>query len=155
MRQLFYFMVFALLCCCCKQVNKSEKPTPFYDQEKMVSIITDMYLMEGSMSTNRKSFLETSIRPDSFLYKKYRIDSIGYVQNFNYYSDRVEEYEEILNLVEKRLKNIQKDINKIENEPATIEGIKSKNDSILIDSMLQKQLKRPRNPLLIDKSPSS
>jgi hypothetical protein len=76
------------------------------------------------------------------------------VQNFNYYSDHIEEYEEILNLVERRLEGIKEKVNAIETEPAKIENIKAVNDSVTKDSTLQQQLKRPRNPLIKDKTPA-
>jgi len=151
MRYIVLFLTFILFGTACTEVRRSEKPDPFYDQEKMVEIITDMYLMEGSMSTNRKSFLETSIRPDSFLYKKHRMDSIGYVRNFNYYTDRIDEYEEILNLVEARLDKMKAHIDQKEVEQSILKPDIVAKDSILIDSIAKGLKKLPKTLLLKDK----
>lgn len=145
MRFIACFILVIGLLTSCAEVKKSEKPDNFYDQEKMVRITTDMYLMEGVLSTNRKAFLKTAVRPDSFLFKKYRTDSITYAQNFNYYIDRIDEYAIILDKVSERLTAIQKGMNKEELERSLNKNITPKEDSIVLDSVNKKQLRIPKN----------
>ncbi|GAL00098.1 MULTISPECIES: DUF4296 domain-containing protein [Nonlabens] len=87
----------------CSGINKSPKPDPFFDTEKMASIMTDVYLIEGSMTSNRKSFVDLGIIPDQYVYQKHGIDSISFKNNFNYYADRVEDFIEVLDLVDEKL----------------------------------------------------
>jgi hypothetical protein len=145
MRFIACFILVVGLLTSCTNVKKSEKPDNFYDQEKMVRITTDMYLLEGVMSTNRRSFLKTAVRPDSFLFKKYRTDSLTYAQNFNYYIDRIDEYEVILEKVSERLISIQKGMNKEELEQSLNKNLILKEDSIVLDTVNKKQLRVPKS----------
>jgi hypothetical protein len=145
MRFLKGILLVVLCCLSCTEVNRSPKPEPFYDQGKMVDIMTDMYLMEGVLSLNRKAFLKASVRPDSFLFKKYKMDSLSYAKNFNYYIDRVDEYQEILEQVSVRLDTIKSTINKEELERSLSTQLLVKEDSIVIDTVNKKQLRIPRN----------
>jgi hypothetical protein len=138
-----------MVCSSCTQVKKTEKPDPFYDQGKMVDIMTDMYLMEGVMSSNRKAFLKLAVRPDSFLYKKYTIDSLSYENNFYYYMDRIEKYEVILDQVQLRLEGIKDEFNKVDLEKSISEQESSQNDTIINDTINKKQkrvLKKSLSP---------
>ncbi|KEZ92755.1 DUF4296 domain-containing protein [Nonlabens ulvanivorans] len=87
----------------CSGIERTPKPDPFFDTEKMASIMTDVYLIEGSMTSNRKSFVDLGIIPDQYVYQKHGIDSISFKNNFNYYADRVEDFIEVLDLVDKKL----------------------------------------------------
>ncbi|MGB5982799.1 MAG: DUF4296 domain-containing protein [Nonlabens sp.] len=94
----------------CENVEKSPKPDPFFDQDKMSDILTDMYLIEGAQSSNRLAFLNTAIRPDSFLYNKYEMDSLIYQKNFHYYVDHADLYVQLLEQTEKKLVNIKEKV---------------------------------------------
>ncbi|WOI22058.1 DUF4296 domain-containing protein [Nonlabens ulvanivorans] len=87
----------------CSGIERTPKPDPFFDTEKMASIMTDVYLIEGSMTSNRKSFVDLGIIPDQYVYQKHGIDSISFKNNFNYYADRVEDFIEVLDLVDEKL----------------------------------------------------
>lgn len=94
----------------CSDVKYLDKPDPFYGDEKMAEMLTDLYLMESSMSTNRKAFTDLSTVPKEFIYTKYDTDSISFQQNFYYYSDRVKKYQNVMLLVEERMKVIKDSI---------------------------------------------
>lgn len=145
MRLVRFFILVSVFFTSCTHVEKSNEPENLYGQEKMVRITTDMYLMEGVLSTNRKAFLKTAIRPDSFLFKKYRTDSLTYAANFNYYIDRIEEYDIILEKVNERLLAIQKNMDKDKLEQELNKNILVREDSIILDTVNKKQLRVPKN----------
>ncbi|EAS20371.1 hypothetical protein BBFL7_01256 [Flavobacteria bacterium BBFL7] len=116
----------------CSGIERTPKPDPFFDTEKMASIMTDVYLIEGSMTSNRKSFVDLGVVPDQYIYSKHGIDSISFKNNFNYYADRVEEYIEVLELVEKRLLVVK--------DSVTLRQSNSKKDIQKIDSISKSKI---------------
>tara|TARA_R110002012_G_scaffold53046_1_gene136358 strand:+ start:1771 stop:2190 length:420 start_codon:yes stop_codon:yes gene_type:complete len=120
----------------CSGIQKSPKPDPFFDTEKMASIMTDVYLIEGSMTSNRKSFVDLGIIPDQYVYQKHGIDSISYKNNFNYYADRVEDFIEVLDLVDVKLLVIKDSVtarqNNVNKDVSQLDSIsKNKIDKVL------------------------
>lgn len=91
----------------CSHVEKSPEPENLFDHEKMAAIITDLYIVEGAISSNRKSYIEKGVQPSSYLYEKYAMDSISFEENLNYYTDRVKEYVVIIEKVQGNLKVLQ------------------------------------------------
>ncbi|GAK92022.1 hypothetical protein JCM19298_2510 [Nonlabens ulvanivorans] len=102
----------------------------------MASIMTDVYLIEGSMTSNRKSFVDLGIIPDQYVYQKHGIDSISYKKNFNYYADRVEDFIEVLDLVDVKLLVIKDSVtarqNNVNKDVPQLDSIsKNKIDKVL------------------------
>ena len=92
----------------CTEIEKTPRPDNFYGDDKMADIMTDLYLMESSMTTNRRNFTDLKMLPNDYIYKKYGTDSVTFKENLYYYSDRHIEYKELMVMVEERL-NILKD----------------------------------------------
>lgn len=118
----------------CTGIKRAPQPDPFFDKEKMASIMTDVYLVEGSMTANRNSFIDLGLVPNDYIYKKHGIDSISFKHNFNYYSDRLEEFIEVLDIVDEKLLVIKDSINKRQE--------KSKPKEVQIDSATAYKLRQ-------------
>jgi len=73
----------------------------------MAAIITDLYIIEGAISSNRTAYIEKGVQPSSYLFEKYTMDSISFQENLNYYTDRVEDYVLIMQKVQNNLKVLQ------------------------------------------------
>lgn len=95
----------------CSGVQRTPQPDPFFDKEKMASVMTDVYLVEGAMTANRSSFINLGLVPNAYIYNKHGIDSISFKNNFNYYSDRLEEFIEVLDIVDENLMIVRDSIN--------------------------------------------
>ncbi|WP_405378922.1 DUF4296 domain-containing protein [Nonlabens sp. Asnod3-A02] len=91
----------------CSNVETSAKPDNLFDQDKMAAIITDLYIVEGAISSNRTAYIEKGVQPSSYLFEKYTMDSISFQENLNYYTDRVEDYVLIMQKVQDNLKVLQ------------------------------------------------
>jgi len=102
MKQFVFFIVFIILTAC-SDIKHLDKPGDFYGDDKMADILTDLYLMEATMTTNREAFTKLQVLPSDFIYNKYETDSTAFKENLNYYSDRVKEYQELMVLVEQRM----------------------------------------------------
>ncbi|WP_292890069.1 DUF4296 domain-containing protein [Nonlabens sp.] len=104
-------VLFAIFTSSCSNVEKSPPPENLFSKDKMAALITDLYLIEGAISSNKTAYLKTGVQPSSFLYEKYHMDSIAFQDNLNYYTDRVEEYLLIMDKVQENFKSLQDTLN--------------------------------------------
>ncbi|AZQ42892.1 DUF4296 domain-containing protein [Nonlabens ponticola] len=100
-------ILFIFLTTSCTDIQTAEKPDDFYGDQKMADILTDLYLIDGSMSNNRSAFTKLKTLPTDYIYDKYNTDSVTYRENFLYYADRVEEYQQVLEIVEQNLEVVK------------------------------------------------
>jgi hypothetical protein len=104
-------VILVLFTISCSDVEKSPPPENLFSKDKMAALITDLYLVEGSISSNKGAYLKTGVQPSSYLYEKYDMDSITFQENLNYYTDRVEEYLLIMDEVQENFKSLQDSLN--------------------------------------------
>lgn len=78
---------FALFGSC--QNTPIEKPDNLIDQDKMVDIMFDINVLEA-MKSQTTLVLETNkINPNTYIYKKYNIDSLQFANSDKYYASDV------------------------------------------------------------------
>ncbi|BAO55156.1 hypothetical protein NMS_1147 [Nonlabens marinus S1-08] len=85
-----------------------DRPEDFYGDDKMADILTDLYLMEAAMTTDRGMFTDLKVLPNEYIYKKYDTDSLTFKENLFYYSDNVEDYQVLMEKVKEKM-NVIKD----------------------------------------------
>jgi hypothetical protein len=82
-----------------------EKPDNLIDQDKMVDIMFDINVLEA-MKSQTTLVLETNkINPNTYIYKKYNIDSLQFANSDKYYASDVKKYKEIFDAVNKRIED--------------------------------------------------
>lgn len=104
----------------CTVKNEIQKPEKFIEKEMMEKILYDLALLQALKGYSPQELKKNSINPKSYIYQKYKIDSIQFIENNKYYSYDIEEYklmyDHILNRLEKEKKiiddQIRKDFNK-------------------------------------------
>ncbi|GAL72724.1 DUF4296 domain-containing protein [Jejuia pallidilutea] len=93
----------------CYQYNKPEKPKNLIPKEQMVNILLDLKLI-GAVTGRDKEVLDSAkVVPESYVYKKYNIDSAQFANSNAYYTYYMKEYAEIYEKVKdslSKLKNI-------------------------------------------------
>jgi hypothetical protein len=99
-----FFIIFTFSC---SNVKKSSKPENLFSKDKMANLLTDLYIIEGAISSNKNAYIQSGVQPSSYIYNKYDMDSLTFKENFNYYTDRVEDYLSIINQVQDNLKSLQ------------------------------------------------
>lgn len=125
--------ILVVLITSCSQVRYTPKPDPFLDKDKMAAVLTDIYLIEGVLTTNQTAFFNTKTLPHKFVYKKHKIDSVIFQKNFAYYADRPEDYEEILVITNERLAQQRKNLEEL----IEIEKEKTKTTPVVADSLIE------------------
>lgn len=105
--------------CNSNRIETPKKPKNLIKKQDMVNILYDMSILTASKGVNRKLLEENGVLPEDFVYEKYGIDSMQFVLSNEYYSYRLETYEDIYNQVKSRLnedKKILDSLNNIEAE---------------------------------------
>ncbi len=102
MRKYFTLVLCLLFFASCNE-NAIEKPDNLIDEDKMVNIIYDLTLLEAARVNNSASLRDMNIEPDEYVYKKYKIDSLQFVNSDRYYASDIKGYSKIYDRVTKRL----------------------------------------------------
>jgi hypothetical protein len=106
---LFCFVLFGSC-----QNGPIEKPDNLIDQDKMVDIMFDITVLEA-MKSQTALVLETNkINPNTYIYKKYYIDSLQFANSDKYYASNVNKYKEIFDAVNKKIED-QMELSKKQN----------------------------------------
>ena len=103
MKKIIVALCFAttLISCQNSAIEKPEKPI---DEDVMVDILYDLSLMEAIKSQNLADS-DNTINSSQYIYKKYKIDSIQFVQNNKFYASDVDNYKKMFEKVKARLEN--------------------------------------------------
>ncbi len=130
MRNVIFTVLFMLLFSCVEKLV--EKPDNLIPKEKMVNILNDMAILNAAKSTDITILRNHGIEAMEYIYSKYEIDSVQFVESDFYYASLPQEYEAIYIEVEA----------KIEKEKERIEEVKKVNDSV--NRMKQEAIKKKR-----------
>lgn len=108
------FLLFAILISC--QKPAVSKPDNLIDEEVMVDIMYDVSVLEAMKSQKAFVLEANKINPNTYIYKKYKIDSLQFANSDKFYASDIKKYKEIFDKVNKRMEE-------------KIEGLKKANTS--------------------------
>ncbi|TDD99276.1 DUF4296 domain-containing protein [Flavobacterium cellulosilyticum] len=95
------FVFCAILMSCNKEIIKT--PDNLIEQDKMVDIMYDLSLL-SAMKIQYSSMPDTeAINSNEYIYKKYKIDSLQFVQSNIYYASDTKEYQKMILEIKTRL----------------------------------------------------
>ncbi|GAA4269249.1 DUF4296 domain-containing protein [Hyunsoonleella aestuarii] len=97
------FIVFIVLASC-YELKGPEKPENLLSKEEMVNILIDIRLLTSSTGSNRAVLENNKIVPETYVYKKHKIDSIQFASSSDYYAFYIDDYDEIYKKVRDSLK---------------------------------------------------
>ena len=107
MKKILSIVVFLLFLISCGK-SVVEKPDNLIGKDKMVDIIYDLSLLDA-LKSQRPIYLEqNNINPRKYIYDKYKIDSLQFVNSNKYYASDFAEYKNIYDKVQKRLEDTKK-----------------------------------------------
>lgn len=102
MKNYISILVLFIGCVACNQ-NVAEKPEKLLTEDQMVDIIYDLALLEGMRSADPESIKSRGIDPTTYVFRKYKIDSLQLAQNERYYAADVDAYAKVYERVGKRI----------------------------------------------------
>jgi hypothetical protein len=108
-KQISYVLFLLLLVSCGGEGKKRvKKPDNLIPKDKMVNIIYDMSLLSAAKGINRKLMEKQGVHPEQYIYKKYDIDSLQFVQSNEYYAFDLKAYDDIYKQVKIKLNKEKK-----------------------------------------------
>ncbi len=102
MKKLIIITVLFSTALSCKN-DAVKKPANLIEKDKMMDIIYDIALLEAIKSDPQFDMEKRQINPKTYIFKKYKIDSLQYVKSNKYYAADVEEYAKMYQKVIKRI----------------------------------------------------
>lgn len=81
----------------------AKKPDNLIEREKMVDIIYDLSILEAAKSQKPIILEQYKVQSQTYVYKKYQIDSLQFATSVQYYSADLDEYYRIYESVNKRI----------------------------------------------------
>ena len=107
MRYRCVILIFLISLVSCQDVKRMEKPENLIPKDKMADVLLEMSLVQGAKSANRRSFEETGLQPEKYIWEHFGIDSLQFVESNNYYAENYDEYQDIYQEVQQRLEVLQ------------------------------------------------
>ena len=104
MRKFIFILCIGLIACTSNTIIK--KPDNLIPKDQMVDLLTDMLLSAGGQSVKNLE-LQRRINYFPIVFEKYNIDSTQFKESNYYYTSRIDDYDEILEKVEIRLKSLK------------------------------------------------
>lgn len=93
-----YFLLFVLLSVVACQEKAVEKPANLIPKDKMKNIIYDLAILQAMKGVNQAALDSNGIDPATYVYKKYKVDSLQFAKSDQYYAiENVKEYEKMYN----------------------------------------------------------
>ncbi|MGB5941661.1 MAG: DUF4296 domain-containing protein [Leeuwenhoekiella sp.] len=132
MGRLFTVVFFVMLLIACSGIDRPEKPDGLLAEDAMVDLLYDINLVSAAQSTLHYQLLEKQLQPDSFLYKKYGLDSLQIANNIAYYASEFSTYIRIQEQVNDRLTSVQDSLREYQERLDSVQIYKQqhKNDNI-------------------------
>ncbi len=104
-----FTIILVILCVSgCQDVKRPAMPENLIPEEKMVEVLTEAYLINAARSFDKRTIIENKVKLDSFIYKKFNIDSLQFVQSNAYYTSDVNKYTELITQVEAKVKLLKR-----------------------------------------------
>ena len=77
----------------CHDIKKREKPEDLIPKDEMITLLTDIYIINAAKSVNRKNLIIDGFILNEYVQDKYGIDSLQLKTSNAYYASNLDEYE--------------------------------------------------------------
>jgi len=145
-----FFSVFIIACFfwSCQNIEEIEKPDNLIPEARMVDVLTELNLLNSAKNYNKRILEETGIQPDTYLYSKYKIDSLQLAESTSYYAKKYDKFDGIYQKVRQNLENMKAKLEVIREEEQRVEdsirALEIQKDTTAVDSL------KTQEPLLIN-----
>ena len=96
-----FILLFAILISC--QKPAVPKPDNLIDEDVMVDIMFDISILEAMKSQKGDVLEANAINPNTYIFKKYKIDSLQFANSDKFYASDIKKYKGIFDKVNKRI----------------------------------------------------
>ena len=130
LKRLSIFLGILCVATSCYQYNKPEKPKDLIPKDQMVNILIDVKLLTSANGKNKKNLETNNLHPETYIYRKYNIDSLRFANSNNYYSYYTKDYNEIYSKIKDSLKTLQKNLKDLDTKEEEEKEANRKRDSL-------------------------
>ena len=120
MRLLKVFIIACFLSSC-QNIEEVKKPDNLIPEDKMVDVLTELSLLNSAKNKNKRTLEETGLQPDTYLYSKYKIDSLQLAESTTYYAKKYDKFNGIYQKVQQNLEAMKAKFEVIRDEEQRIE----------------------------------
>lgn len=153
MKKVFSLFILGTLFLSCNK-DLVEKPDNLIDKKMMVDILYDMSLLDALKYQDPSKLYKNGVNPNTYIYKKYKIDSVQFLKSNAYYAADYTEYKKMFQSLSDRLikeKTVVDSINKkIEEKENKLKKAKEKKitDSIKkVEKLKELKLKKEKDSI--------
>ncbi len=141
----------------CNKLKGPEKPEHLISKDKMVAILIDAKFIASTGSKNKLIMRSKGLDTETYIYKKYNIDSLQFALSNNYYAFHINEYEAIYKRVVDSLAVLEAELKetksaewkqKTKREADSLQATYIKKDSLGIKTKVMKRSLKRDNRLL-------
>jgi hypothetical protein len=90
-----------------------KRPDNLIGESQMVDMLYDLALLEAIRTQQPVKLEAQGLTPDTYIYKKYKVDSLQFAQSNQYYAADIEKYKKLYDRVEERLQKNKKTVDSI------------------------------------------
>ncbi|MFD2892440.1 DUF4296 domain-containing protein [Flavobacterium chuncheonense] len=83
--------------------NPISKPKNDLGEAKMVEILHDIAVLQAAEVYNAEKLIDGNVNTTTYIFEKYGIDSLTFVQNQRYYTSNPKEYKKIYDAIIKKV----------------------------------------------------
>ena len=87
--------------------NPVPKPKKLLEYEVMKDIMFDLAILQAAENSMPNRLFESNVKPNTYIYEKYKIDSLTYYQNQKYYAADTKKFKKMHQQVLQRFDEIQ------------------------------------------------
>lgn len=121
LKPLFLSLVL-LLIVACQSVESPPEPKPLLDQNKMVELISDLIILDATMSVNSNKLEEIKVIPNQFIFQKYALDSAQIAANLRYYNEEISQNKELYAQAKSRVEALKNNYDSIKTLKDSLRG---------------------------------
>lgn len=102
MKQLSLLLAIVLFWSCAK-TSRPEPPVNLLSKDLMADVLYEMFIINSAKGSSMKILQQNGIDPDTYVLRKYEIDSASFVDSNNYYAYDFDAYRDIMNAIQERV----------------------------------------------------
>ena len=124
MKKIFLLLSILIFISACSSKNEIPKPAKPIDKAVMENIFYDLVLLQALKNYNPEKLTKNNINSKTYIYQKYKIDSLQLVENNKYFASDIQAYKTMFENVSNRLQKEKALIDTIINKESKIKAKK-------------------------------
>jgi hypothetical protein len=132
-------LLFASFFWSCQNIDEIKEPDNLIPEATMVDVLTELNLLNSAKNYNKRILEETGIQPDTYLFAKYKIDSLQLAESTAYYAKKYDKFDGIYQKVKQNLEAMKAKLDIIREEEQRVEdsirALEVEKDSTAVDSL--------------------